>query len=785
MDAMVLKTQQWLNTTYGNDARYIIVDEDGITGWSTIYAMRRALQIELGITSTSNNFGPTTTSRFSSRFPNGVQQQSSDQDPEDNIYGIIQGSLWCKGYTTSSSTITKHFLGGTGSAVTELKTDMGFNNPTSTVTTNVMKSLLSMDQFVSISSGNATIRSIQQLLNRGYEAYIGIIPCDGIYSRSMNTALIKVLQAIEGQTAAQADGIVGATTKSLCPILPDTGNLLTVSKRESATLLVRYSLCCNGYYIDITSNNWDVNLSSVISDFQGDMALQITGTANLDTWMALLLSCGNTSRSVTACDTRFEMTLDRINQLKSLGYQIVGRYLNGTDFKVLRSDEPMRIISNNMKFFPIYQESATSASYFTPSKGQADALSAVRAARKFKIPEGNVIFFAVDFDALDPEITTYILPYFSAIKTYCDTAYVIGIYGTRNVCSKVMDAGYAETCFVSDMSTGYSGNMGFKMPTNWTYDQFIETSLSPSWGIDKDAYSGAYDPIDALETYVYNKPAKAASSSNVSIISNAFLQKITELEALYAQYHFIATNIVPAAQQIALGTLNYLRSQKYAGGKWDLASCAANLLFVDYVNINAPDVHSYFLPYITANDDLAFELTDGGIGTLDLAHLAYTTEAYSVGSLAPDYWTGWGGDLATGMKETQALLNNDPTADAQILADSLIGAYPAAFNYSDICIDADANGLSTLITNVEMSERNPLSLAFDSYYNNIGNRYERYIDELECLKTLTSIRDAITLKLTGVLDAICLLFYLGDSPSITVRDACINSFAQYIYSELG
>lgn len=57
MDAMVLASQKWLNDTYGNDSRYNKIIEDGLTGWNTIYALRRALQIEEKITETSNNFG--------------------------------------------------------------------------------------------------------------------------------------------------------------------------------------------------------------------------------------------------------------------------------------------------------------------------------------------------------------------------------------------------------------------------------------------------------------------------------------------------------------------------------------------------------------------------------------------------------------------------------------------------------------------------------------------------------------------------------------------------------
>lgn len=72
--------------------------------------------------------------------------------------------------------------------------------------------------------------------------------------------------------------------------------------------------------------------------------------------------------------------------------------------------------------------------------------------------------------------------------------YRIGVYGTRNVCTQVMEAGYAVTCYVSDLSTGYSGNMGFKLPANWNFDQFSEiTGITDSagvkWDLDKVAYS--------------------------------------------------------------------------------------------------------------------------------------------------------------------------------------------------------------------------------------------------------------------------------------------------------
>ncbi|MBW4080275.1 hypothetical protein [Paenibacillus sp. S150] len=169
MDEMVLKTQLFLNAMYGHDPRYVVIDPvTGVTGWTTIYALTRALQIELGITATADSFGPTSKARFTQRYPNGVQQQADGAVYEDNVYAIIQGALWCKGYSTGASGITKNFYGGTGGAVKALKEDAGFIAPSSTVTVNVMAALLSMNQYVTLylQGGTAEIRGIQQRLNR-------------------------------------------------------------------------------------------------------------------------------------------------------------------------------------------------------------------------------------------------------------------------------------------------------------------------------------------------------------------------------------------------------------------------------------------------------------------------------------------------------------------------------------------------------------------------------------------------------------------------------------------
>ena len=500
-DAMVLKTQQWLNKTYEGKTGYgSRIPESGFTGWTTIYALTRALQIELGITSTANNFGPSTISKFNARFPNGIQQQSISDETESNIYAIIQGACWCKGYSTGAGDITKHFYSGTGSAINQLKTDAGCVDKSSTVTLNVMKALLSMDQFKKVNGGDTTIRQIQKKMNNKYEDYIGLIPCDGVYGRQMNKALIIALQKIEGYSKEDATGNFGAGTKSKLPIVPTLGQISEQTEKE-AIELVRYALCCNGYLVDIESNAWTVNLNSTLGDFQKDMCIEVTGICDTNTWMALLLSKGNPDRDCNACDTVYNMRDDRLDALKSKSISVIGRYIVGGNLKETDNEELSRIMNKGFKFFPIYQVNGTPGiEQFTTAKAMENARIARIKAKSFRIPEDSIIYFAVDFDAVDTQIQDTIIPYFKTIKENIG-CYRVGVYGTRNVCTQVMNKGYAVTCFVSDMSTGYSGNMGFKMPKNWNFDQYNEVMLSAAsgnFGIDKVTYSGKYPVVENL-----------------------------------------------------------------------------------------------------------------------------------------------------------------------------------------------------------------------------------------------------------------------------------------------
>lgn len=538
MDQMVLLTQQWLNKTYGDKPGFGSVITDGNTGWDTINGLIRALQIELGITATANNFGAGTTRKFNQRYPHGVKQQSDSDKSQSNVYSIIQGALWCKGYSTGND-ITQHFYSGTGNAIKELKNDMGIGGD-STVTIDIMKALLSMQQFVLLNryGGIDVVRIIQQTINRTYKDYTGIIPCDGLYGREMNTALIQILQSLEGYSPDDATGNFGHGTR---------GNLKTISRQNASSYgkwvwLAKAVLNCIRYDC-LQNENWDDDFAEQLTKFQKDYKLPVSGALDVNTWMSLLTSKGNPDRAAKACDCATVLNAQQAKDLKAAGYQIVGRYLTGyvgkSTSKALTLDEIKNIKNAGLSVFPIYQDGGYYPEYFAnPNQGTVDAQVAISAAKRIGIPSGSTIYFAVDFDAYGYQLDSMILPYFKKISLLFNSCenikkYQVGVYGPRLICSKVSKAGYAKYSFVADMSTGFSGNLGYAIPDNWAFDQFNEFSFQsrPTFALDKDAYSGRDKGIakfDSVTKMTKGELEKENIKDKVNIARTQFVYDVVE-----------------------------------------------------------------------------------------------------------------------------------------------------------------------------------------------------------------------------------------------------------------
>lgn len=535
-DDMVYLTQKWLNQEYGDVEGFNPVTENGKTGWNTIYGLIRALQHELGITSLSDNFGPTTSRLYSENI---LRRRDG---ATDNKYAILQGALWCKGYSPGYNmsmnsegivTFNAVFDEDVENAIKQLQADAGLLEQDGVVSLNIMKALMSMDSFKLLPASYGSdykIRNFQQWLNRNYEEYTGLNPCDGVYGRNTNKALVYALQAEEGLPVGVATGNFGNTTKLCCPAIPyDRNNenvarkypgtassdLYTYKEIQNFTKLMQFALYVNGFGDGDFDGVYDNATKQAVREFQEHHAIIVNGTANTGTWLSLFISCGDIYRNAIAADCATILTEAKAQALVENGYEYIGRYLTGTYGgginKALSREEAEIILEAGLKFFPIYQDGGTKQSDFTAENGQLDGKAAVNAAKALGIPDETTIYFAVDFDAMDYQITSNILPYFKEVydEVTSSSAYKVGVYGARNVCSRVSDAGYAYCSFVGNMSTGFSGNLGFKMPSNWAFDQFgnkdkngnylIISSADGNFEIDKDGVSGRDDGVSWLK----------------------------------------------------------------------------------------------------------------------------------------------------------------------------------------------------------------------------------------------------------------------------------------------
>lgn len=481
MDQMVLKVQQWLNKTYNGKDGYIPIKEDGTTGWATTNALLVALQIEEGVPAwaiedeiRNKSFG------FRGMTVAKCPTVGLGYENPTNIVYILQGAFWCKGINPFA--FDGKFTQSTVDAIKKLQSDAGIN-VTGIAHVLEFKALLSMDQYSLIPGGDPQIRQIQRTLNSRYAKDRGeLIPCDGIYGAGLNRSLVYALQRLEGfsvDICNRANGYFGSGTADRCPTLSYG------SSNGQFIELLKWCLYCNKCNPGGFTGIFDIATQEAVEVFQKELALPGTpGVADINVWESLLISCGNKNRSAKACDTATTLTYASAKALKDAGYDVVGRYL--TNKFAMTTEEINNIFKAGLEIFAIYEYGSTLSYYSESGRGTKDGEAARDAAIALGIPAGTVLYFAIDYDMEDYQVTNVVIPYFEEINNVI-APYSVGIYGSRNVCSRVSESGLAVSSFVLDMSTGYSGNLGYTMPDNWNFDQFA-TVTAGGVGIDKDGY---------------------------------------------------------------------------------------------------------------------------------------------------------------------------------------------------------------------------------------------------------------------------------------------------------
>lgn len=521
MSAIVKEAQEWLNATYAGKPGFIQAPDTGLPGTRTSESLVSAMQIELGMSSVTGFFGDLTS-------------QKCDEAPlaigsKGNRVKLLQYGLYCKGYDPHASDGV--FTEDTQNALLQIQRDAGMEGGLLSTSAKGLqcKAVLGVDEYKLLSGGDSRIRAIQQQLNRSYLQYTGLSPCDGIYSRGTNAALIYAIQAEEGLPVDVSTGTFGPTTTSCCPDIPYmggqrdyNGNAYSDRSISSFILLFQYSLYCNGYDPGEFNGVVDEQTKQAMHTFQQEHILEVRDNIGINEWMGLLVSTGNPNRKVSGCDCASRITPEIAKKLKEANYYVVGRYLTGDVVsssgrvsKNLLRPEMKTIFDAGLRLFVIYQDARqyyienpseeNIYHYFNEEQGYADAEKAFSVAKSLGVPRNEIIYFAVDYDFMAGEVESKIKPYFEAINRYAREAgnpFRIGIYGARNTCTIIRNAGYSVSSFVSDMSTGYSGNLGFPLPEDWAFDQIKEMDKNESgFGIalDNDVVSGRYYGFHSFE----------------------------------------------------------------------------------------------------------------------------------------------------------------------------------------------------------------------------------------------------------------------------------------------
>ena len=684
---MVLQAQQWVNRTYEGVSGYNSCTENGHTGWETMFSLTRALQHELGITALSDNFGPTTLARLTSYGPVGPTSSNL------NVRTIVEAALYCKGYYGGD--IDGAFGSLTQSGLASMLQNMGLAS-TVNVTPKVFKALLTMDAYVLLDGGSAGIRACQQWLNSAYYSRGGFFigPCDGYFSRGVQSALVLAIQYQLGMSDDTVTGAIGPNTENG---LRTQGYVAQGSGPAAWIRLLQCAVQFNDKDCDwVHPGTFTAALAGQVRAFQSFCALPQSGAGDYQTWMSLLVSTGDPDRVGTAFDCMYPLNSTTIQTVKAAGYRTVGRYLTGGTNKALTSSEITLILDNGLSFFPIYQESGDAVEDFDYDQGHAAGGAANTAARTLGVPEGTVLYVAVDFDATDDDITASVIPHFQGVRNAMADAgsyYRIGVYGCRNTCSRLSAEGLAMLSFVSGMSTGYSGNLGFALPANWAFDQIANRTLG----------AGTAGSVEIDNDMVSGRDTGVASVTRNPLPNDGFFTLLRWLEARADQWREQG-NLARSGPQLVAG---YLQTRN---GRFETYP-QSGIVFGSVDNaFNAFVGTSRGRPDDSGLHDPKYQATS------DLDHFGASFDAVVTHGLAGDRGSvnladfgSWAGDLLTVLGDFAG--QNLPDSQAYTWAATAIAnksSQASEFSLSDWIADIDAMtlGLDSLNDpSVPLSER--------------------------------------------------------------------------------
>jgi glycoside hydrolase-like protein len=175
-------------------------------------------------------------------------------------------------------------------------------------------------------------------------------------------------------------------------------------------------------------------------------------------------------------------------ELKESRLDFVARYYRdpASRWPALSAGEARAVSSAGMDLVAVWESHSHRPDYFSYASGYYDALAAYRQAKAIGQPSGSAIYFAVDYNAQEPDVRGPVDQYFRGIAAGLAAAggpardYRVGVYGSGAVCDYLKRTRLAEYAWLSN-STAWTGYDDF---TDWNIRQ---SGRSPSLSFDQDS----------------------------------------------------------------------------------------------------------------------------------------------------------------------------------------------------------------------------------------------------------------------------------------------------------
>jgi hypothetical protein len=200
---------------------------------------------------------------------------------------------------------------------------------------------------------------------------------------------------------------------------------------------------------------------------------------------------------LSAMDTTGKLGRDySADWLRQEGFDIVLRYISsGDQSKCIDAAEMQALIDGGFTIGIVYELAGGSPKFgglpgsIDAAHGARDGAYALRTLKALGVPQGVVVYFAVDTDVdNNSDINNYVIPYFKAAKQAMGGYYRTGAYGCGSTCAAALDSAGCDKAWLANAKdwNGYakflaSGRASIVQGRNYKlYD--LDTMADADWG---------------------------------------------------------------------------------------------------------------------------------------------------------------------------------------------------------------------------------------------------------------------------------------------------------------